>query len=208
MFTSLRATSDSLVTLLTRAIDDEPVLGPLFTAGGGTMEVTLNTPQEMNANSVQGLSVWLYRVVRDDQRLNAPLQRISATRLRPTPLPVRLHYLMTPVVAVASPDHNASPQREQEILGLVLQTLHDHATLRGADLQFTLAGTAAEVHLRLEPLTLEEITRVWNALGRGYQLSVSYEASVIEVDSARSDQVIAPVHGLQPEYGVIVETAP
>ena len=38
-----------------------------------------------------------------------------------------------------------------------------------------------ELKVRLEPLTLEEITRVWEALEGSYQLSVSYEVSVVNI---------------------------
>lgn len=206
MHTALRASSDTLMHYLSEQLAADPDLGPLFS--GGTMSVTLNTPEEMRVAGVQGLSIWLYRVVRDEFRLNAPAERVGFNQLRRAPLPMRLHYLMTPIVTHNPADLNASAQREQEILGLVLRALQDRPIFRGADLQYTLAGTPHEIHTRLEPLSLEEITRIWQALSRSYQLSASYEASVLLIESAQSVSVGPPVQVLQPEHAVIVEAEP
>ena len=41
----------------------------------------------MAEKPAEGISVWLYRVIRDDQRLNDPSVRLSATELQLPPLP-------------------------------------------------------------------------------------------------------------------------
>jgi hypothetical protein len=198
MYTALRATSCTLKNILEQALKADPILGALF-SGTGTMIVSLNTPQELGTG--QGLSLWLYRVERDPERLNAPPERISYTELRRQPLPLRLHYLMTPIVDHTQPN---SPETEQEILGKVLQVLHDHPTMRGADLQNEFAGTNIELQVRLEPLNLEDISRLFNALERSFQLAVSYEVTVVLVESALQPMDRTPVEEVIPEYGVIV----
>src|SRR6266545_1579907 len=98
MYTALRATSQTLIRYLQQQFETDPNLMPFFDAGsGGTMRVTLRTPEEMLNATVEGLSVWLYRVVRDEELLNAPSERIAPNLLRRPPLPVRLYYLMTPI---------------------------------------------------------------------------------------------------------------
>jgi len=169
------------------------------------MVVSLNTPQEMTQPPAQqGVSVWLYRVIRDEQRLNAPPERLGPNQLRYPPLPLCLHYLVTPVID--SNGNGAGPEVEQTVLGKVLQIFHDHPRLRGTDLRDDFSGTTVELHVRLEPLTLEEITRVWEALDRSYQLSVSYEVSVVNIASAMEPESISPVQVALPEYGVIVSS--
>lgn len=202
MFTALRASSQTLAEFLRQSLLSDPTLASVFDpAAGGTMVVSLSTPQELATNNVEGLSVWLYRVVRDDERLNAPPQRIAFNQLQRTPLPVRLHYLMTPITA----DQLAGgPETEQVILGKVLQAFHDHPLLRGTDLQGDFGGTGVELNVRLEALSLEEIARVWDALDGSYQLSVSYEVSVVEIASAREVEDMTPVEVVLPEYGIIV----
>jgi hypothetical protein len=202
--TAIRAASLSLAGFLGDGFAADPELGPLF---GGTMEVSLNTPEEMAEAKVQGLSLWLYRVVRDEQQLNAPPERLSPTQLLPTPLPLRLHYLVTPIVKIDNAHPRESPRREQTILGKVMQLLHVHPILQGTDLLDTLTGSTARLAVRLETLDLEELSRVWYALKRSYQLSISYETSISFLAAPHPDRV-APVRVAQPQHSVIVAQEP
>ena len=199
MYTALRASSRTVAKFLEARFQADPLLSGFF---GGGMVVSLATPQEMNEKPAEGLSVWLYRIIRDDQRLNDPPVRISPTELRPPPLPVRLHYLMTPVTN----EQTGDPETEQLILGKVLQLFHSHPVLAGADLQAEFAGTAVELRVRLEPLMLEEITRVWEALDGSYQLSVSYEVSVVNITPEFEPEQVSPVTISMPEHGLIVSS--
>jgi len=163
------------------------------------MVVSLANPQEMMNLPAEGLSVWLYKVTRDDQRVNDPPTRVDRERVMPPPLPLRLHYLFTPVTGAGQAN---SPENEQLILGKVMQCLHTRPVLRGADLRSDLEGTGATLHVRLESLGLDEITRVWDALDASYQLSVSYEVSVVNIDAEVAPERIAPVEVAIPVYGV------
>jgi hypothetical protein len=116
-------------------------------------------------------------------------------------LPLRLHYLITPFVQAGQAN---SAELEQRILGKVMQTFHDHARFRGADLQGDIAGSTQEFQVSLETLPLEDIARVWNALNAPYQLSVSYEVAIVYVDSEIVESV-APVRIAEPITAVIVE---
>ncbi len=169
------------------------------------MVVTLNTPKEMTRNNSEGLSVWLYRIIRDEERLNAPPEWIGPNGVRRPPLPLRLHYLITPITRVQS---QTGPETEQVILGKILQTFYDHPTLRGTDLQGDFSGTESELNVRLETLSLEEITRVWDALEGSYQLSISYEVSVVNIASAMEPERVSPVLAALPEYSEIVASEP
>ncbi len=199
MYTALRATSRTLAKFLETKFQGDPLLSGFF---GGGMVVSLATPQEMNEKPAEGLSVWLYRIIRDEQRLNDPPVRISATELQPPPLPVRLHYLITPVTNQQTGD----PETEQLILGKVLQLFHSQSVLRGTDLQAEFSGTETELRVRLEPQSLEEVTRVWEALEGSYQLSVSYEVSVVNIMPELEPEQVSPVMISMPEYGLIVSS--
>jgi hypothetical protein len=205
MHTALRATSLTLLNTIATGITADAELRPLFDLGaGGTLRVVLATSEEMAQNGLEGVSLWLYRIVRDDQRLNAPPIRVALNQLQPTPLPVRLHYLVTPVIAIDPNDPSASAEREQTILGKVLQILYERPLLRGTDLRDTLAGTTAEVGVRLESNTLDEVSRIWSALHRSYELSVSYEVTVVHIEPAAQPLSISPVRTAMPRYGVVV----
>jgi hypothetical protein len=201
MFQALHATSTTLLEYLQSSLDNDPFFAAAsspWRARG--MRVHLQTPAEMvELNVSEGISLWLYRVVRDEERLNDPPRRITPTQLRPPPLPVRLHYLITPIT---SRDNDGDPDTEQYILGKVLQLFHSKPHLRGADLRDQLAGTAAELFVRLETLTLDEVTRVWEGLNGSYQLSVSYEVSMVDIDAALEPQTCSPVLVALPEFGL------
>ena len=178
MYTALVATSESLRDLLRASFLADVGPGGLGTFFAGTMDVSLETPREMQGHQ-QGLSMWMYRVVRDETRLNDPprLRPLPSggTQLIPPPLPLRLHYLLTPLV-------DAGPETEQRILGRVLQVFHTRPVLSGADLRGDLTGTNAQIQVRLESLSLDETSRVWEGLGGDYQLCVSYEVSIANID--------------------------
>ena len=63
-------------------------------------------------------SLWLYRVARDPDLLNRPPERISSTQAQRASLPVRLYYLVTPLVP--------KPEDRQTLIGRVVQLLNDH----------------------------------------------------------------------------------
>jgi hypothetical protein len=206
MYTALRATSLTLAHYLTAGFKADAELGALFDPGlGGNMQVSLNTPEEMHEAGVQGVSLWLYRIIRDDQRLNAPPERITPTRIQPAPLPLRLYYLLTPIVTIDPSSPSASAEQEQVILGKVLQLFHEHPVFRGPDLRDTLMGSRAEIAMRLEAFSMDEISRVWMALKRSYQLSVAYEAAVVNIDRSAQPVVSSPVHTVVPEYATILD---
>jgi hypothetical protein len=207
MYQALLATSKTLQHYLETQVVLDPFLGgsgpgagPFTTRG---MHVSLRTPKEME-NLEEGISLWLYRVVADDQRLNDPPRWISATQRQDRPLPLRLHYLVTPFT---SRDNDGDPETEQYLLGKVLQLFHSKPCFRGADLREQLAGTDAQLAVRLETMGLEELTRVWDALEGSYQLSISYEVSLVDVYSALQPVTGSRVQAVLPETAVIVGSA-
>jgi hypothetical protein len=199
MITAIRATSRTIADFLQGEFANDPDLGASF-SGAGTMRVFLNTPAEMSS-SRSGLSVWLYRVTRDEATLNRPPERVSPTRVRPAPLPVRLHYLLTPNIGSNAVD---SPETEQVILGKALQALHDHPQLSGVDLKDDFEGTRAVVTSRFEGLSIDELARIWDALATSYRTSVSFEVTVVDIESPLRDEGGPPVRLPLVEPAVIV----
>jgi hypothetical protein len=142
-----------------------------------TVPIELLSPRELqDKNESLAVSVWLYRVARMSEMLNEPPQRIAPNLIAATPLPLLLHYLVTPVSSDALTRH--------ALLGKALQVLNDHAILRGADLQGILQGTTDQLRVALEALSLEDLSLVWDALSEPYQLSVSYVVQTVSIDSA------------------------
>ena len=206
MKTAIRDATESLRRMIEQSLQDDPDLSPFFDPSDpnpnaiGTMIVTSVTPQELEDRNDEGVSVWLYLVQREDFTLNRPPVRVAPDRVDRRPLPLRLHYLVTPLV-----DENTrtdATELEHLILGKVLQIFHDAPTMSGARLQGTLAGSSLELFVRLEPLSLEEITRVWDALDKPYQLCVSFEMSIVPIASGIDAENVVPVDSLVSETGV------
>lgn len=204
MYQAINATSKTLQHYLETQIGADPFLGGTGAGAGPftarSMVVSLRTPKEMQKQQ-EGVSLWLYRVAVDEQRLNDPPQRINQNQIQAPPLPLRLHYLVTPLT---SDDHPGDPEIEQYLLGKVLQLFHSKPIFRGADLREQLVGSQAHLSVRVETMTLDEITRVWDALEGSYQLSISYEVSVVNIDSATQPVAADSVQVVLPRYGVIV----
>jgi len=199
MFQALHATSETLRDYLETSFAADPFFGsagrPWFDRN---MRVYLHTPAEVVTNNYEGISLWLYRVVRDEQRLNDPARRIAPTQLRPPPLPMRLHYLVTPLT---NRGHHGDPDTEQYVLGKALQLFYSKPTFRGTDLRDQFAGTGVELFVRLETISLDEIAQVWQGLEGSYQLSVSYEVTLVDIDAAVEPERVTPVLVALPEYG-------
>jgi hypothetical protein len=205
LYTALRATSSTLAELLRSHFIADASLRLLFdSSSGGTMVVSLNSPQEMTTNNEQGVSLWLYRVVKDGERPNDSMERISRTQLRRRPLPLSLQYLVTPIVATRN--NHSSPETEQIILGKIIQILHDHPVLSGAGLKDDFSGTDVELHVHLESPSVDESARIFDALERSYQLSLSYQVGLVMIDSEHEPFAASAVQMAAPDYGIIVES--
>lgn len=205
MSTAIRDTSVSLRMLLEGRLNaDADVVSML--PPGVTLSVSLNTPEEMGEAGERGISLWLYRIVRDGAALNQAPRRVGPDRVRLTALPVQLHYLVTPVF------HGLqgvpAPEFEQTLLGKVLQLFHEAPCVRGADLLGTLATPDVELMVRLETLALDEVTRVWDALDRSYQLCLSYEVSIVPIIARREIVSGPPVMVFAGTSGVAEGVAP
>jgi hypothetical protein len=189
-YTVIKGVSDTLFQILNDGITNNPDLQL------NGVQIDLRSPKEMRMAKAAGVSLWLYRITRDADLLNDRPQRVSPTQIRPTPLPIHLYYLVTPLVV--------DPGDRQTLIGRVLQLLNDHAMLRGADLQDSLAGASDEFRVTLETLSLEELTRVWFSLSEPYDLSVSYEVQVLKIDSDLEDVEGASVLSRKIGYAQIV----
>jgi len=191
-FTVLRAVTDTLKSILELGITLSP--DPQLSGIG----IDLRSPKEMREANVGGISLWLYRVARDADLLNCQPERLSPTLVRRASIPVRLYYLVTPLVT--------KPEDRQTLLGRVIQLLNDHTQLRGADLQDSLVGSSEQFRVVLETLTLEELTRVWYSLSEPYDLSVSYEVQVVKIDTDEEAVEVPPVLIRKAGYKQIVRT--
>jgi hypothetical protein len=178
------------------------ILTTNITNSTGTLQgiaIDLRSPKELQVGGQSAVSVWLYKVSRMAEMWNDPPERRGLNQLLRAPLPLELHYLVTPMLQ--------DPVTRHTVLGRVLQVMNDNAILGGSDLQGALAGTPERLRVNLEALTVEELSLVWEALHEPYQLSVTYLVQVAKIDSDLEPLRSSPVLERDVDYvQVVAET--
>jgi hypothetical protein len=170
-YAAIADVSETIRTVLLQEMQADPDLLSLFDLDE---RLSLQSPADLKTDNVARLSLYLYRILEDPHAKNRNPVVSSGTSVRKAPLTLDLFYLLTPLLG--------QPREQQLALGKAMQSLYDRASLHGDDLLGTLAG-GEPIRLILNPVTLEETTRVWQALEMSYRLSVCYIARVALVNS-------------------------
>jgi hypothetical protein len=169
----IAAVSNALRTILADAYLADPVIAPIV---GPDPAIVFTNPTETVRDSSNRLSLWLYQVTENEFLKNQPPARANGPQLIPeTPLALNLYYLITPFAGEA--DHL--------LLGLTMRILYDNAIVR---LHRPEDSIAEELRIILCRLSLEELTRIWEALREPYRLSVCYQVRLVHIDSERSTE--------------------
>ncbi|MEQ9495403.1 MAG: DUF4255 domain-containing protein [Deltaproteobacteria bacterium] len=180
-YTVIRSVSRTLRDLLMRFVTNsgEP--------GISGIPIRLRSPREILGAPApeQAVSLWMYQLVRNADRLNDPPQRVPPNLRRRPPFPADLNYLVTPLT---------DPENDHALLGRVVQVFNDFSKLAGGELNDVIQNDGLELKLTFQPLTLEALTRIWDALNEPYRLSVAYTVQVVRIDSLRPDERESIVH--------------
>ena len=167
----LAVASGALKRILWDAISADPVTKAIV----GTEEaIVFVNPTQTARDSANRLSMWLYQISENEYTKNTPRIRVDDNHQRPPPLTLDLFYLLTPF----------APSGEEDLilLGRAMQAFYDRAT---TVLRNQVAPVAEELRIILYRRTLEELTRVWEALREPYRLSVCYQVRIVHIDSTR-----------------------
>lgn len=181
----LVAVGQTLIQLLWQQIQIDPELAAIIASD---QQLSLEPPAKfLKDTEVQQdtLSLYLYQIEENGEMKNQPPRLVAGKSLRVAPLSLNLFYLVTPLTG--------SAVKDQKLLGKVMQTFYDQAMLAGPTLQGSLKDTDTELRLLLNPMSLEDLTKLWNSWQRPYRLSVSYEIKVVFIASQRF-RTVTPVH--------------
>jgi hypothetical protein len=119
------------------------------------------------------VSIFLHRITINENFRNATQLQDAPTK-QPAVF-LDLHYLLT--------YWGTSAQAEQTILGWTVQQLQSSPILDSSILSADGQWDPTEsVQLVMADLSLEDILRIWDALGPKYRLSVAYLARVVRID--------------------------
>jgi len=206
-FQAIGGVSATLQTLLRDRMElpDHIATAPV-TTGPPPLSPKDQNPQLEKAE-VHRLNLFLYRVTENGYLQNQEIPgRGSPSAYGHPPLSLNLHYLVTPYgnTEVASQTGLFDDTDAQFLLGSAMRVLHDVPivtenllTVRPVSgrsiLHESLRHEFERVKLTLEPLTLEDVTKVWTALGLRYRLSACYVVNVVQIESRRQRRFPKPV---------------
>ena len=140
-------------------------------------EVSLNSPAEDARDPMDPkVNLFLFRVIENSFAKNREWLPIGPGVLQKPPLALNLFYIITPFANEKLDEHRA--------LGEAMHIFYDHAIISAPLLKGELEHTAEELKVDLCQFSLEELTRIWNALNQPLRLSVCYEVRIILVDSS------------------------
>lgn len=140
--------------------------------------IVWTNPTETLEDSSNRLSLWLYRIEESEYVKNQPLRRVNGNgrnvALAVPPLSLDLSYLVTPVTG--------NPESDLHLLGKTLQVFYENSVLVLHDSD---EDTREELKLILARISLEELTRIWEALNQPYRLSVCYKVRLTRIEAER-----------------------
>ena len=154
--------------------DDE--VGSSFTSENN---ISLDSPATLSdGNSDVLVSLYLYQVLPNAHMNNQNLIPIGNDQQQYPPVSLDLSYLLTPM--------SNSPQEDLVILGHSVQILAANSIVRANFLDSDLKTNSPEIRITANPVSLEELTRIWSAFNEPYRLSVCYQVQTVYVDSSRT----------------------
>ena len=186
-----RAIEAVTMTLL-QVIDDAVNTGPQAFPGG--VKVVAKPPHDVQTDVEQlQVNLFLYRT-----EIAAGLRNEDPPDLRPgetanPPLPLVLHYLITPYVQ-GGKDLDA-----HRLLGLASRAVHEQAVLSQALLNDS-SGSFSNVSTQLDRIRItwqqlleSDIYSLWSAFQTPYRLSAAFEARVVIIDGRHPPRTPVPV---------------
>lgn len=156
------------------------------------------------------LNLFLYQTSLNGAWRNMDIPRRGPTGGPPSPpLALNLYYLLTAYGQEGDPS-----LAEHRVLGAAMSLLHDHPLLGRSELQaltspLDTSGLSEQVErLRItpQPLSSDDMSKLWTAFATNYRVSTAYEVSVVLIESTRRRRSPLPVlRRGQDDRGVAVE---
>ena len=179
-YTVIAAVSETLKNLVWSRVEHDSQIASTI-LNDSEQNISLEPPFRLLADngdpSHSCLSIYLYRIVEDGQMKNRSLERRNGGLLEYPPLALDLSYLVTPLTEMIDTD--------QRLLARFMQIIYDNSIIKGSDLPEALQDTMEELRITLNPITVEDMTRIWSGFLLPYRLSLSYEVKVLYIDSER-----------------------
>lgn len=161
----------------------------------GNLHFQLISSSKLEGDPLDKLvSLFLHRITLNDH-MRGPAQ-LPSVPTRRSVLNLELHYLIT--------YWGTDPSDEQQVLAWVMQQLQQNPILDKALLPAELDMSADEtVQITPANLSLEDIMRIWDAIGPKYRLSLAYSVRGVRIDVDQTAGL--PVVARRHQYESTVE---
>ena len=189
---AIAAVTATLQAILLNGVTSDPDLNDATVT-------TLPLDKARGNNNANQLNLFLYQVLPNAAWRNMDMPRqVKPGETGMPPLALNLHYLMT----AYGRDNDVATPFGHHLLGKAMSILYDHpllgpdeikaattASLPGSDLDRQIE----RVRITLQPLSLEEISKLWTGFATQYRLSAAYEIAVTLIESTQPVRTPPPV---------------
>lgn len=187
---AIAAVTSSLVSLLASEISSDPALN--LPSG---IHVTALPPDGANNDAItHQVNVFLYHVMPNAAWRNMPIPtQVRQGESGMPPLALNLYYMIT---AYTRDTNEIGDISSQSLLGRVMSIFHDNPVLGPGQLampESDIQNQVDHVRITMQPLSIEEIYRLWTGFQTQYRTSVGYEVSVVLIDSTLPTRTPLPV---------------
>lgn len=179
MSSAIRDVGRTLVELLRDNLVDNSNPG-----GIKDEQIVLLSPAEAKTGGVR-LTLFLYSIAPAAQLRNEMEIPGLGEGDEPVSEPLDLYYLLTSFAPPEGDDPTERTLESQFLLGQAMRVFFDNGTLTGSVLRGDLPRDE-ELRLTLQPLTVEDLTRVWSVFPDSVlHISVSYLVTPVRLRSTR-----------------------
>jgi hypothetical protein len=165
--------------------------------GGRVIDVTAINPAALATPDATDdhlrLNLYLYQLLPNAAWRNQAPPSSRPGESAPAPLALDLYYLLT---AYAAGEELAF--ESQQLLGMGMAVLHDVPILGANSVMLADTGPAEDllgerIRITPQPLSVDDIAKVWAALQAPYVTSAAFEVSVVLIESGRVPTAAPPV---------------
>ena len=144
--------------------------------------VTILAPDE--AGSTPRINLFLYKIQENPVLKNMDWQPKLGRpdQLTPPPLSLNLFYLMTAYAENNEQDGNADAH---QFLGDAMRVFFENPILSAEP------NDREQVKIMLNPVDMDELTKIWGTFSKPFRLSVVYEVSVVQLDKVDGGRTLA-----------------
>jgi hypothetical protein len=141
------------------------------------------------------LNLFLYQILPNAAWRNMDMPRsVKPGETGMSPMALDLRYLVT----AFGRENDTKQPFDHHLLGKAMSVLYDHALLGPDEIRIAFPGSGLEnqpdrVRITLQPLSLEDISKLWMGFATQYRVSVGYDVSVTLIDSTVPVKAALPV---------------